>query len=672
MFLGMSPGRVFKPGRVASALAVASVIVCCGVALFSIDYLPTHDGPQHIYTIHAANHLADPATGYDRFLAPNTPITSHGFFAFFGPLDLTLPWKLAFKVSLFAMTLLFIAGSVVLARTLHPARIWLGIALAAATFRWTLYMGLFSFYIATSFGLFILAYALANASPDLRRRVILGCLLFVQALFHIFPAVITAGIIGLVLLAEAKPGERIRSFAASSLMCAPVVLLGASLLFVASDQVSYHGRNTQDFVAAAPPLFSLAGCLTGGPDWRAWPLTLLALAAPAISFALAGRMLETRDRVLLCVGCALLLCGALMPLHIPVWDFFSVRFLPCAVICMIVAIPLEKLRGRTAIQGVAVGLTLFAVASCGWAIAYNRDLDARSRAALAGIGAPIERTGPRLAIVMDPFLGRPLADEDADMPYVVPLLNLAQIYATEQGGVPADTFAISAPTHQVLFRRDGETFPAYPPREYAIALRRAEPEAEPLLRRKITTLLASYGARFEDVILWGKARDAESLIARGFVPDWRDDGLLIAHFEGCPLSIAIEPVAGGNAADFEPHIELGWYPLLDTAMRYRGGPVATSATRESQPTASTSQHIDLVGAPCGPVWLRVRNAREDAANPASPPITCRGADEEGRLILADSRQTPQIRCTLVAVNSPFTTPIPGLAAQAPDHAPATR
>jgi len=26
-------------------------------ALWTIDLLPTHDGPQHVFTIHAANHL---------------------------------------------------------------------------------------------------------------------------------------------------------------------------------------------------------------------------------------------------------------------------------------------------------------------------------------------------------------------------------------------------------------------------------------------------------------------------------------------------------------------------------------------------------------------------------------------------------------------------------------
>ena len=48
-------------------------------AIWSIDYLPTHDGPQHIYTVHAANHLAEPDNGYGRFLEAGHPISAMGF-----------------------------------------------------------------------------------------------------------------------------------------------------------------------------------------------------------------------------------------------------------------------------------------------------------------------------------------------------------------------------------------------------------------------------------------------------------------------------------------------------------------------------------------------------------------------------------------------------------------
>ena len=33
------------------------------VAVAGVEYLPTNDGPRHVFAIHAANHLAAPGTG---------------------------------------------------------------------------------------------------------------------------------------------------------------------------------------------------------------------------------------------------------------------------------------------------------------------------------------------------------------------------------------------------------------------------------------------------------------------------------------------------------------------------------------------------------------------------------------------------------------------------------
>ncbi len=641
------------PARAAAGATLLTLVAIAIAALWRIDYLPTHDGPQHIYTIHAANHLSDPANGYSRHLEQGHPVTSYGFYVLFAPLDLILPWKDATRIALSGMVLLWIFGCVVLARSLHRERIWLGIALAGASFQWSLYMGLFSFHIATSFGLWILAFAIARRSWGTRDRLLLAMLLVLQAVMHVFPAVLTAGCIGLVALARSPREKWPRELGLGLAMAAPVLGLLCGLLAVASDNVVFHDRAGSGFTLTWPPLWTLAKCFMGGPGWRAWPLLVLALFAPWFIW-LGSRRGEgsdggegsqrgqgTLDLVFAGAGVIALVCAIAFPLHIAVWDLFSVRFLPLAMTLLILAIPFESIQPIGLRHAAAAALALFSLASTGWALQYNVELDERSRESLAGLEADLDRTGARIAIVMDPFLGRPLEDRDAPFPFAVPMLNLGQLYSTEQGGVPADTFAISPPTHHVLFRREGATFPAYPSRSYPILLAAPENRGDQELRKKITTYVASRASEFEDVILWGEPEDAELLIARGFTPDWHHEGLMLARFEGCPFAVEIDQENGPASLPPGSVIEMGWYPLLEVAKRL-----------VVSPGAHPLERVPIANTPCGSIWLRVRAT---TGNPGDGPghlRVCHGADAEGRLILADTRRAPVLRCRLVALDDP--------------------
>ena len=65
-------------------LIEALLLGAVAYAVASVEYLPTHDGPQHIFTLHAANHLDAAGMGWQRWLEPNTPLSSQGFTAIFG------------------------------------------------------------------------------------------------------------------------------------------------------------------------------------------------------------------------------------------------------------------------------------------------------------------------------------------------------------------------------------------------------------------------------------------------------------------------------------------------------------------------------------------------------------------------------------------------------------
>ena len=619
------------------AWVVLAAVVAIGLAsILSTHYLPTHDGPQHIYTVHAAQNLGDAEAGFDRYLEVGHPITAHGFAAVFAPFDSWLPWLDAYRIALAIMLLVWISGSVALARSLNPRRIWLGIALAGFGFQWSLYMGLFSFYIATAFGLWVLAFAIARKEFYARDHLIAGGLLFVQALLHIFPALLTAGVLGLLALARTGGGQRLREAALSLISMTPTLIIAAVLLIDSAEQAQYHDRGSDLFDYEWPGLWIIGKCFAGGPAWRAWTLTFFACISPIAAAGLVRNRLDASGRVLLWIGALLLLAAIGLPLHLPGWDFFSLRFLPLAMSLLVVAFPLEAL-SRFAQRTIAAGVTLLALASSLWAFDYNRDLDARSATALSGLSAPVTRDGPRLAIVMDPYLGRPLDDRQALMPFVVPLLNLGQLYAAEQGGLAADTFAVSPTTHQVLIRKDAEPFPAYPDRTYAIDLARAAQSERPQLRRKIASYAASFGSAFEDVIFFGTPDDAQVLVERGYEVDYRNEGFMLAHFRGCSLSLEVtDSQSGTNArpnAASNTQIEMGWFPLLEASQRFR--------LSDSAPAI-----FKLRGAPCGPVWLRVTSAAANENPSEALTRTCRGADAEGRLILADPRTTPVVHCDL--------------------------
>jgi hypothetical protein len=604
-----------------AALAIAGV--------WSVDYLPTHDGPQHIFSVHASSRLDDAATGYGRFLEPGFPLTNHGFGLVFAPFDRLLPWRPAVKLALSLLVLGWSAAVMLLARSLDPGRLWLGVALAGGAFQWSLYMGLFSFHLATSLGLLTLALALAP-EPTRGRRVLLGGLLLVVALAHVASAALTGVVLAGLAWARARPGRRLEALGSTALLAAPAAALAAALLLLGLGDLERANAGAEPWSFRATPWWALSRCFFAGPAWRVWPPVLLAVAAPLSWLAVRGGARSVTDRALLVCGGMLLLAAALAPLHLPAWDFFSLRFLPLAMCTLVLSWPLERLQGHARTATVC-GLAIFALASSLWAISYNRELAGRASEALAGLDAPLSRSGPRLPIVLDPYLGRPLDDARAAVPYAVPLLNLGQLYATAQGGFAPFTFAHSPWVHPVVWkeaaRRD---FPQVVNRRYAIDLARPGSRDDQQLRRAVTTYLAGIGTHYEDVILWGSPEDAAALERLGFVPEFRGGGLLLARFRGCPLTVTFP---GDSLPPEDAHIELGWLPAWHVTHRY---PVDR---RFQAPDGALA--LPLQNPPCGGAWLRL-------ASDSTPERTlhCDGADREGRLLIPSTRATPVVECRL--------------------------
>jgi hypothetical protein len=619
----MECSRRTAPWGASSGLPVVlgGLLLCLAGAVAGVAYLPTHDGPQHVFTLHAAHYAEVPGTGWEHWLEPNVPLTNHGFAVVFTPFDAWLPWPLALRAALAVMVVAWGLGIFCFVRAVRPERAWLGVGLAASALCWPLYMGFFSFHAASALGFFVLALAFGQTRWRPMDRGLLAVLLLAVALMHVAAAIVTGGIVVLLAILRAAPGARLRETGVALAMGLPAACVALALAGAGLDQLAEFNEGA-DAVAQQEeaPWWTLGRCFLGGPAWRAWPLTLLALAAPGFALRRGPTSLSPEDRTLVAGGVLLMAGAAWLPLHIVAWDFFSVRFLPLAVVVLVAALPFERLAAWPRQIAVLV-LAGFAFAATGWAFDYNRTLHGRAADALAGLDAGVARDGMRLPIVLDPYLELPSDPLESPMPYSVPLLNLGQLYAAAQGGLVPYTFMFNPWLHPVLFQ--GEWHQAVD-RRYAIDLASANADEAPGLRQAMLIYLAGRGTAYQDVILWGIREDVDRLEALGFRSDWRQGGAAIAHFEGCPFTLEFPP---GSEVPTDAIIEIGWLPAWHTTHRY--------SAAKALPTADGGRALPLRQT-CQGLWVRF-----------DPPTrACEGADAEGRLLVPSTGATPRVTCRL--------------------------
>jgi hypothetical protein len=182
-------------------------------------------------------------------------------------------------------------------------------------------------------------------------------MLLVQALMHAVPAVVTGALVLLLALLRAHPDQRRRTLYRVALLGAPAACVALVLVAAGFDSLARDANGAaRVWSPAHTPFWAIAGCFTGGPGWRSWFLPLIALSAPLAIWRLRRTgPVHSADVALLLGGGALLAFALAAPLHLPAWDYFSVRFLPAAVCCLVLVWPIERLRTR-AQRGLAAGL----------------------------------------------------------------------------------------------------------------------------------------------------------------------------------------------------------------------------------------------------------------------------------------------------------------------------
>ena len=578
-------------GGLAFFFVIAFVLsLLVGAAVAIPDYLPTNDGPQHVFSSHAARHLDDANLGYGRFLKTGSALAQIGFDQIFSFWARFLSWRTALRVSLVTMTLLWAWGVVALAGAFGGRRrIWLGLFGFAAAVQWQLYMGLFSYYVATGFGFYVIALAAWRPEWNLVWRVALAAGLACQALLHPVPAVTCGLVVAAIALWRAPAGGLLHELARLAAMGVPaavVVLAGASS---SEPRLEYWNL----------PLIERAGlairAFLSGPAWRSWGLPVAALVGAVFAVAARAWRQDRGAGALLASGLAFALVATLAPFHIPGWQFFNMRFSPLAAVLLVLLLPVERWSLGKRRIGLAL-LVVYAVASNLWALQYNLRLNQASRDLLSGLDVPLRRDGMRLPLIIEPRAGEPQDKAARTIPYATANWNMGALYAVEQGGVPAWTFAESSSIHYALLWRWPEQQGLRPPRPMrGFEWWLSEPEVVnvPGARKAAVSHLLSYAPYYQDVIFYGRPEEVDWLRERGFIIDFERAGLAIARFHACPAELEIAPEPRGHSATI---IQFGWTPASEPTF---------STTLPAQPENKEARRWSVPECPCGDIWFRV-------------------------------------------------------------------
>jgi hypothetical protein len=630
--------RAERYGIILAAIAATVGLV---TAINVVDYLPTHDGPQHVLMAHIDNHYSDPGSVYPDYYYPSQALVARGFSLVFSPLENAFGWRLAHQITLSFIVVVWAWGVMAFVNGVEPRRRLVGLVGFASAIQWSLYMGFFSYLLSTGLGFFILAIAFRHKAWGWSTRLILGTLLAGQAVCHVFGAEAVGLVLIILVMVRAPWRSWPKELGLLAAMGVPTMYLAAYAAgLVGASRPMPHFAQAWAWLPWPEKFEALGSAFTAGPWWRAFPPLVLATAGLGFGVHRTLRKRATPEEKALMISSALFLLAAIaFPLHMPTWEFISPRFTPLGVVLALPLLPVEMMtmpRVRAIALAAATVLVGSSIAWAGW---QNRALARACGPALAGLDAPITRTGPRLPLVLDTGCNR-FSEPAYPLPHFEPALNLGALYGVQQGGIVPYTFAGVPQMHSVVFHPKGmEKFPFVPDRhQYWGLLITTEPRDAPRLRAVVLTGLAAAAARFEDLIFYGSDEDRAVIEERGWDTDWSSRNLWIARYRGCPTQVQVL-VSGPQT---EPLLlEWGWTP-------------DNQAFRKDVVDANTAPSGGVIGAKweaagCGPAWVRVGFDVDGSKTWSERGGHCEGAGSDGRVAYNASRgsRLTTVRCTLV-------------------------
>ncbi|MGO8996870.1 MAG: hypothetical protein ACLQVI_26450 [Polyangiaceae bacterium] len=610
-------------------------------SLWIVPYLPTNDGPEWVFASHIENHYSDPDARYPLVYAPALQFAGRGFTVLYDPFESWLGWQRGLQVALSLTVLLAAWGFVALVSAVEPRRWALGFLGFPLALSWELYMGFWAFVVGSGLGLLILALAVRLGETTWKGRALLSLLLFVQAVMHVFSAVLTGGALACLALARAPRGRRLPELGLTVLVGLPAagILVAAMRAGAGATQMTFAQGFRRLAWRDAAAIFPQ----TVAPGSLARALVVLACVVVAAGVALArARKSETdpRDRGLGVAAALLLLASICAPVDVPGWQGFSQRFLPLGVALAFAVLPLEKLAGQ---RPWAIHVAPFVAATVWLSFSYpfHRRLAALCTDAFAGVQAPIHRTLEQFPVALE-VAERPGYDRlHGEVPMMQPLLHMGALYATAYGGLIPFVFSSSPATYPFTTREDSPVRQAIPDPEhygrYWSALGSEAFDRDPELRFGIEDELTVYGMTYEGIVVLGARPDDIALWhRRGFVTDWAQGTAFVAHFEPCSIDFTV-PAAAADPP-----------PLFD--LRGANYDLFVNERRTARSDADGLVHFEIPGSLCGDVTLRAHWNLDGAPLGSRPHRgVCANADASGGFTVTISRASHVVACAGVVI-----------------------
>lgn len=636
---------ITRPTPAAALFAQLIAAVAAAACVLAFDYIPTHDGPQQIYTAHVAGHLDDAENGFATFMEHGFPVTAVGFYV---PYRLTPPdwtWMARTKAALVFIVLLHgLAFSLLTRRALGRWTLIgaLGFPLA---FQWAFYMGFFPFLTSVSFGLLALAAHRTDAPVRSVANLGASALLLCAALAHIFPA----AVVGLVVFAlEALHGARVTDGAAQSnaawLRAAlrRSLIIGTPSLVVAAlvallVVVPHNVQPPVDWEGWVARITTFPRMYASGPAWRWAPVWVLPLIV--IGQAVRRRARRTSADAsqsalgfdLGRIGLVTCLIAFLAPLTAIGWQFFGPRFLALALpLCAIGA--MASLTATNARRALDVAATIWVAASLTGTASRHATLEHLGAPLIEAASADLRRDGPRLAIILEPQLDEPVAPEDRRVPFGLSWMNASLIMATAQGGFGAGFYGFLPTMHPVVVVPHHESLHPPPPgTRYYEDFAAARSEQDALRLAALTSELAAAGAAWQDVTFFGPPDAVEQMLARGYTVDFisSNGSAAIARFEGCPARLVVPP----DDEEVQLVMAVAWAPLIEPTSRH----TFVLPARDAEST------IPLPRPPCGAVRVSVFDDRDRSGSLSPGDRTCAGSTD-GRFAFVNRPEGATIAC----------------------------
>ena len=607
-------------------------------ALWVVPYIPMQDGPHHVLAAHIENHYSDPGAVYPDYYRVLPQLTAKGFSLIFGPLESLMPWRLALRLTLSVAALGFAWGFALVVLALDRERRPFALLGFVIALPWTLYMGMFPFFVGSALGLYTLAFVLRRPPDTNPRRALLALLLLLQGICHVFTALLVGVVAAVVMLANVPKGQRLRELGSLTLIGAPTAGL-LSLAFWGT----HAGNNDQQLTTQVLPagrLSELSRWFVPGPDLRAWLVIALMLVGIVATLARGRRRTTASEQSLAWLGVGFVALSLAAPLHIRGWQFFAPRFVPVALVLGLALLRAPERLAPLAKRALAPLLALCALGSSWVSAGLHRELARGCADQLAAIDASPLYRGAWFKVVIDPFCGAPRDAARSPIPHAALAANLPLLSHVDHGGIEPTLFNGSPFVHAIELRADAPVPPA--PDGLMVSLAQSPWfSAHQEFRRSVLTGLAADGMPFAGIhLVGGRPDDAAVFAERGYVTDFSRGSSLIAHFEGCAAELQLPP----NALNQGVNVYYEYGLLTSKGITPELRTLAKKLLPRATPAGNDALHIPLTERPCGQLWLRVVWDSDGSFTYSPGDRTCANSNREGRLFATVTPEQGTVRC----------------------------